>query len=355
MQKRNIRVIKPFTIGIGVLTAFTVGFIFSSLGCKKATQSSQDPRGKIVIYTSMYEDIITAIDTALEQEFPNCMIEFVYGGTGTIQAKVTAEQKTGKLGCDMLMVAEPSYSLELKEHHLLYPYLSKQVAHLDFKSDPEGYWVPVRISNMVLAYNPEYTDRASIPATFYDFAFNENLRGLISMTNPLTSGTALAAVTALRDVYGYQYFEALGRQQVTVEASSTALAKLEAGEYQAIMVLEESVLKKQEEEGSKVEVIYPQDGTIIVPSTIMTINETWSANHNIAAAEAITDWFLSEEGQANIVAGWMHSVRQNFPTLPYHALPTSQIKAVSMPVDWVTCYRYREEIRTQFTQALKGE
>ncbi|MDR1302368.1 MAG: ABC transporter substrate-binding protein [Treponema sp.] len=354
MQKRNIRAIKPFTFG--VLTAFTVGLIFGSLGCKKTPpQSTQEPRGKIVIYTSMYEDIITAIDTALEQEFPNCTIEFVYGGTGTIQSKVTAEQKTGKLGCDILMVAEPSYSLELKEQQLLHPYLSKEVVNLDFTGDPEGYWLPVRICNMVLAYNPEYTDKHSIPTTFYDFAFNEGLQGLISMSNPLTSGTALAAVTALRDLYGYQYFEALGRQKVTVEASSTALAKLEAGEYQAIMILEESVLKKQEETGSKVEVIYPQDGTIIVPSTIMTINETWSANRNTAAAEAITDWFLSEEGQANIVAGWMHTVRKNSPLLPYHAIPTSQIKAVSMPVDWVTCYRYREEIRTQFIQALKGE
>jgi iron(III) transport system substrate-binding protein len=84
----------------------------------------------------MYADIVAAIDKTLEQEFPNCDIEFVCGGTGTIQSKITAEQKTGKLGCDVLMVAEPSYSLELKEHHLLHPYLSKEVVNLDFACDP---------------------------------------------------------------------------------------------------------------------------------------------------------------------------------------------------------------------------
>ncbi|MDR1987068.1 MAG: ABC transporter substrate-binding protein [Treponema sp.] len=347
MRKHNA----SLTLPLGLLTVFLAGLMIP--GCKQAV--NQGPRGKIVIYTSMYEDIIAAIDKALEQEFPSCDIEFVYGGTGAIQTKVAAEQKTGKLGCDMLMVAEPAYSLELKEHKVLHPYLSKEAVNLDFDYDPEGYWMPVRISNMVLAYNPEYTDKSSIPRSFYDFAFDEGVQGRISMSNPLTSGTAIAAVTALREAYGYEYFEALGRQKVNVEASSTALAKLERGEYQAIMILEESVLKKQEETGSKVEVIYPSDGTIIVPSTIMTIHETWSANHNLAAAEAITDWFLSEKGQANIVAGWMHSVRAHFAALPYHAIPTSQIRAHSMPVNWETCYREREEIRAQFIKALKGE
>jgi iron(III) transport system substrate-binding protein len=55
------------------------------------------------------------------------------------------------------------------------------------------------------------------------------------------------------------------------------------------MILEESVLKKREEEASKLEVIYPTDGTIIIPSTIMTVAEKWSANKNTKAAEAVTD------------------------------------------------------------------
>jgi iron(III) transport system substrate-binding protein len=113
----------------------------------------------------------------------------------------------------------------------------------------------------------------------------------------------MAAVTALKDKYGYEYFAALGNQGVMVESGSVALTKLETGECKVIMILEESVLKKREEEGSRLEVIYPTDGTIIIPSTIMTINEKFAANNNIAAAEAITDWFLAPEGQNNIVKG----------------------------------------------------
>jgi iron(III) transport system substrate-binding protein len=118
------------------------------------------------------------------------------------------------------------------------------------------------------------------------------------------------------------------------------------------MILEESILKVREEDGSKLAVIYPTDGTIIIPSTIMTVAEGWSAHKNTAAAEKITDWFLSKEGQDNIVAGWMHSVRTDYPKPPYDAIPTAQIQANNMPVNWENCFRQREEIRTRFQEAV---
>jgi iron(III) transport system substrate-binding protein len=357
-RRKKMKIVKRWEIQAVLLAVLLVALF----GCKKTeaggsqAQSSSGgaggPGGKIVIYTSMYEDIIEAMDTALEKVFPNCDIEFFYGGTGNLQAKIAAEKDSGKLGCDMLMVAEPAYSLELKEWGMLHPYKAKDAAVLDFDYDPDGYWYPVRICNMVLAYNPEKVSKNSIPNSLYDFAFNPSVRGAVSMSNPLTSGTAMASVTALKDKYGYEYFTALGNQGVMVESGSVALTKLETGECKVIMILEESVLKKREEEGSKLEVIYPTDGTIIIPSTIMTVAANWSANNNTAAAEAITDWFLSNQGQDNVVAGWMHSVRKGYPQPPYDGIPTAQIKANNMPVDWENCFRQREEIRTKFEEAV---
>ena len=234
-------------------------------GSGSESEPAYVPTGKVVIYTSMYEDIIEAIGGTLEKVFPECDIEFFYGGTGNLQAKLAAEMDTGKLSCDMLMVAEPAYALELKEGGWTHPYDSPEKSAMAFDYDPEGYWYPVRISNMVLAYNPDLKNKEDIPNSFYDFAYDASVKGRLSMSNPLTSGTAMAAVTGLKDKYGYEYFDALGAQNVMVESGGVALTKLETGECDVIMVLEESVLKKREEEGSKLEVIYPTDGTINVP------------------------------------------------------------------------------------------
>jgi iron(III) transport system substrate-binding protein len=322
-------------------------------GCADTAVGNSEVSGKIVIYTSMYEDIIEMLEPVMKRVFPNVNVEFFYGGTGTLQAKVAAEIDTGSLGCDMFMVADPSYAMELKEANILHPYMSPEAANLGFPHDPEGYWYPVRVSNMVLGYNPDRYSKDSIPNSMYDFAFDEKVKGAISKSNPLTSGTALAAIVALYDKYGAEYYKALGNQTVMIESGSVALTKLETGECMVIMVLEESILKKREEDGSKLEVIYPTDGTVIVPSPIMTVNDKWSANKNTAAAQAVTDWFLSPEGQSYIVAGWMHSVRGDADKAPYDAIPTADIRANQMPVDWVRAYQEREYFRTQFLEATQ--
>ncbi len=304
--------------------------------------------GKVVIYTSMYEDIIENIDSKLEEVFPNVDVEFFQGGTGTIQQKVAAEKDSGKLGADILMVAEPAYALELMADNYLHPYKFSETDKLIGEYDKDGYWYPVRILNMILAYNPEITNKEDIPISFEDFAKDTAMKSSLSMSNPLTSGSAYASIVALHSKYGDDYFKELGAQQVMVESGSVALTKLETGECKEVMILEESVLKKREEEGSKLEVIYPADGTISVSSPIMIINDEHSANGNAAVAEAVEEWFLSVEGQEYIVKGWMHSVRTDYPSAPYDALATADIIKSAMPIDWQKCLNEREALRSLF-------
>lgn len=314
---------------------------------------NEDVSGKVTIYTSMYQFVIDMMSEAVKTEFPNLEVEFFYGGTGALQTKLTGEMETGVLGCDMMLVAEPAYSLELKEGGWLHPYVIDGASEkLRFPYDEEGYWYPVRVCNMVLAYNPELNSADTLPASFYDFAFDKSLKGQISMGNPLTSGTTMAAVAALSDKYGYEYFTALGENGVMIESGSTALAKLQTGECKVIMILEESVLKIRKEEGSKIACIYPTDGNIMIPSTVMTVAEERSLNANIEACEAITDWLLSDAGQKFVLEGYMHAVAKGMTEVPFDSIDTDGLIATDMGVDWVRCYTMREEIRTQFQERV---
>jgi iron(III) transport system substrate-binding protein len=151
------------------------------------------------------------------------------------------------------------------------------------------------------------------------------------------------------------YFDQLGKQQIMIESGSTALAKLETGECKELMILEESVLKKREEEGSSISVIYPDDGVILIPSTVMTVAGDKSANNNIASCEKVTDWLLSEEGQKFIVKGWMHSVLKGWNSgdqIPYDSISTDDLIKKDMGLDWVRCYQQRTEIREAFEKSV---
>ena len=316
---------------------------------------NEDIEGKITIYTSMYRFVYEGMKVELAKEFPNLDVEFYYAGTGTLISQIAGEMgddHTGALGCDMLLVAEPAYSLELKDYGYLHQFDLGVKDQLRFPYDEEGYWYPVRVCNMVLAYNPDKYTPEELPKTFKEFAEDPSLKGKISMGNPLTSGTAFAAVSALTSKYGYEFFDALRANNVMIESGSTALGKLESGECKVIMILEESVLQRRKEDGSKLACIYPEDGNILIPSTCMIVAEEKSANANLEACEAVADWLYSEAGQKFIVSGYMHSVLKDFPEIPYDSIPTEKLIESDMGVDWQRTYHERDNINDEWNKRV---
>ena len=317
-------------------------------------KGNADVTGKIMIYTSMYDDIIENMKVELKKEFPNLEVDFFQGGTGTLQSKVAAEKDSGKLGCDILMVAEQSYAMELKEQGMLHPHIFPDADKLAFEYDKEGYWYPVRSLNMVLAYNPEKYKEAEVPHTMKDFAEDEKYKGDLSMTDPLTSGSSYCSMVGLMDKYGDGYFKSLGHQDVTLESGANAIAKLETGEIRSAMILEESILKKQEEEQSPLTVIYPEDGSVPVPSPIMIVDAKYSANNNIRAAEALQEYFLSPAGQRLIIKGWMYGVRTDMEEHPYHSKTLTEMMKNTIPVDYEKCLKQRDAIRALIQKEIKN-
>jgi len=321
------------------------------VSCQPNEDVNKGYKDKVVIYTSMYQFVIDMVAEKLKEEFPDIEVEFFYGGTGSLQTKLAGEMETGSLGCDMLLVADPAYSLELKEGGWLHSFeVENKDALKNFPYDKDGYWYTVRVADMVLAYNPDRYSLDEVPKTFYDFAYDPSLKGLISMGNPLTSGSSMSAVVALTDKYGYEYLEALGKNDVMIESGSTALAKLQTGECKVIMILEESVLKERKENSSKLECIYPEDGIILMPSPVMIIDEDKSLNVNAEACEEIANWLLSEDGQKLMLEAYLHSVSPEKNGIPYDSIDTFKLIDMDMGVDWERCYKEREEIRTKFQE-----
>ena len=339
--------------------------------CPSAFAVNEDVEGEIVIYSSMYQFVLDMLDEALKEEFPNLVPGnegsfFFYGGTSSLITKIYGEMETGTLDCDMMLVAEPALSLELKEAGYLEPVeIESPDELLRFPYDEEGYWYPVRVCNMVLAYNPEMVDDwaakgVTIPQTFEAFANDPALKGYISMGNPMSSGTTFAAVASLTqdNHYGEDYLKGLAANNVMIESGSTAITKLQTGECAAIMILEESILKalKDAEDAgtplTNLACIYPEDGVVLIPSTVMTVAEEHSKNVNTEACEAVEQWFLSEEAQKLILEGFMHSVFKGMTEIPHGSIDTEQLIEMDLGVDWENAYHNREAINTAWTEIV---
>ena len=141
-------------LGAAAMLALSVALAGCGGGDKKADNKAGGVKGDLMVYTSIYPDIIDNMcKPNVAKAFPDMKVNWFQGGTEKVITKITGEIKAKKIAADVLMVADPSYYLKLQEQGLLLPYKSKEDANVISEKDKDGNWYGVRISNMIIAYN----------------------------------------------------------------------------------------------------------------------------------------------------------------------------------------------------------
>ena len=335
-------------LGAAAVLALSVALAGCGGGDKKAEKKAGGTKGELMVYTSIYPDIIDNMcKPSLAKAFPEMKVNWFQGGTEKVVTKITGEIKAKKIGADVLMVADPSYYLKLDDQKLLLPYKSKEEKNLINDKDAEGAWYAVRVCNMIIAYNGDKLKAEDAPKNWTDLT-DPKWKGKIAMPNPMLSGTAYVAVGALADKYGWEFFDKLKANGMRVEEGNSAIQnKLLTGEYAAAMILEENILKLANTKKEPLKVIYPKDGVVQVPSPIAIFNTT----KNPEGAKALVDWWLSKEGQQAVVKGWMHSVRGDVKE-PIGSVPTKGLTDGKIKVDWRKLADNNAKIKEEFRKRV---
>lgn len=306
------------------------------------------PSGKIIIYTSMFPDIIEAVKPELKKAFPNLDVQWFQAGSEQVMTKLAGEIEARKIQADVLMVSDPGYYITLKEKNLLMKFDApnrKFVA--DRYKDAEGYWTAVRLSYMLMAYNTAKVKPEDAPKNFKDLT-DPKWKDKLAMANPLLSGSILTVTADLSQRYGWDYFKKLKENGLKIEGGNTTVQnKLVTGEYLVGIIGEENILKVSAK-GEPLKVVYATDGAVILPSPIAI----FAGTQNPDAAKAVTDWWLSKEGQQAIVTkGWMHSVRDDVPP-PQGAPDKSVITRNSPMLDWAKFAKEAESVKETFRKTV---
>ena len=335
-------------LGAAAILALSVALAGCGGGDKKAEKKATGTKGELMVYTSIYPDIIDNMcKPNVAKAFPEMKVNWFQGGTEKVVTKITGEIKAKKIGADVLMVADPSYYLKLEDQKLLLPYKSKEEKNLINDKAADGAWYAVRVCNMIIAYNADKLKAEDAPKNWTDLA-DPKWKGKIAMPNPMLSGTAYVAVGALPAKSGWEYFDKLKANGLRVEEGNSAIQnKLLTGEYAAAMILEENILKLANTKKEPLKVIYPKDGVVQVPSPIAIFNTT----KNPEGAKALVDWWLSKEGQQAVVKGWMHSVRGDVKE-PIGSVPTKGLTDGKIKVDWRKLADNNAKIKEEFRKRV---
>jgi iron(III) transport system substrate-binding protein len=306
-------------------------------------------RPTVTIYTSVYEHVIAALEPVLEERFPDLTIRWFQRGSEDVAARLNSEIAAGRVAADLVMTSDPFWYEELKQAGHLLGYRSAHAAGVPAAlTDPDAAFVTVRVPVIVLVVNTTRVEAARRPRTFRELT-EPAWAGRVTMGDPNRSGSAFTAVAALARKYGWQYFEDLHRQNVLAAGgNSTVLSRVMTGEKDVGIILLENVLQaRTQNAAAPIDIVYPEDGAILVPSPIAIMKATAVPG----AARRLYDFFLSETGQAAMVAGWMYSPLETVAGPP-GARPWREVFASPL-VPWTFEYlrettAAREEIKRRF-------
>lgn len=314
--------------------------------------SSKSRKNKEVIwiYASIYKEVISELDNVLKQRFPSIQVRWYQSGSENVAARVNAELSAGRAQADLIMTSDPFWFVELKEAgHLLY-YISPTTTNLDARyRDRDGFFLINRVPVGIIAYEKTQIAESDVPKTWDDL-LSPKWRNKISMPSPLESGTALTFVSQLVRKKGWQYFENLKKNNLlSAGGNSAVMQRIETKETPLGIVLLENALQAKKR-GAHIEIIYPTEGVIPVPSPIAIL----AKSPHPETAKQIYDFFSSDEAQSIFIKANVYS--PIFPQLtPDFAKPFSEIEKTEF--DWnatilETFNRYKEETKKTFTKMI---
>lgn len=271
------------------------------LGAPGPEAQSAGGTTEVWVYTSMYEEVIAALEPEIKASFPQLNVRWYQAGSEKVAQRAEAEWEAGSGQACLIMTSDPFWYADLAARGRLRRYVPPEALGMD-RSWVAATHSTARLSVMVLAANESLVPEGERPSSFRELA-DERFRDRVSMPDPLSSGTAFTTLAFLQSVYGWDFVQALrANGLVAAGGNSSVLQRVESGERPIGVLLLENVLKARSK-GSPILPIVPSDGAVAIPGPVAI---TADCAHPLEA-QALADWMLEPRAQQAIVGGFMHS------------------------------------------------
>lgn len=255
--------------------------------------------GKLVIYSGRSEQLIQPVLDRFKSYHPHLQI-LLKSGKNIELANALLEEKNNPQA-DVFITTEIITMHALQKAGVLQSYASSAATHLPQSAiGPDAEWYGLTQRLRVIMYNSDLVPVDQLPDSIFDLS-DPAWKGQVASANS-TNGSLQAQVASMRQLLGEEatqaWLQGLVSNDVTWFGGHTDVRKaVGAGEFKLGLV-NHYYYYLQLEEGSPVGVIFPdqEEGDLGLISNLTAIGMI-EGNHNQAAARALVDFLLSNEGQ----------------------------------------------------------
>lgn len=257
----------------------------------------EDAADALRLYTTVTEDTVAAVVDAWSA-VSDVEVEVFRAPSAEFNARVAAEQREGRIRADVFWLTDPPSMLAYEAEGLLHPFEPAEAAALPAAMRTDTYW-GTRVLNIVIAHRAGHTPA---PAGWQDL-LDPGLADDVAVFDPGFAGSGQVALGyfAQTQEFGTAYFHGLADNGATqLQAPGEVLTGVAEGRFAAGMLLDKLV-RDAIDDGSPVELVWPEPGAIRVMSPIAVLGGAAARDQG----EEFVDFVLSRDGQAAIAGtGW---------------------------------------------------
>lgn len=311
-----------------------------------------DEELKLVVYSPATDAQVNAVVPLFEEKY-GIQVEVITGGTGELLARIDAEGDAPY--CDVVFGGGESSYAEYK--HIFQDYVSSEDANLiESCRNTLGYSTNYNLDCAILIVNTDLI--GDIKITGYQSLINPELKGKIASADPTSSSSALMHIeTILTDMGGLTLENEAGWEYISklienldgklASGSSAAWKSVADGEMLVALSYEEAGIRLVRD-GAKVKIVYPEEGTVLTPSTIGLVNNCKHPNNG----KLFIDFVLSQEVQ-NIFCNDLdvRPVRDDV-SYPEYFMPARDIRVVELDQEWIN--EHKAELVEKFKEVYQS-
>ena len=268
-----------------------------------------------------------AVGKAFTERYPGVRVNVVRSTSQVAFQRLSQDMRAGVAQCDVLSSTDYSHSSSLKRDGRLLQYRPRNAEGLlDFvrkAGDPDDFFHVFYIGVHLLARRNDRVSEAEAPKSWKALT-EPRWRDQMAVGHPGYSGAIGAWAVLLRKLYGWDYFKALEKNRPQIGRSSIdPVTTLNAGERSIGVAIPSASTLLSMARGNPLSLVYPEDGTVVVPSPSCIQKTAPHPN----AAKLFMEYCTSADYFRVTRAFFNESLRADVPP-PEGARPLDQVKVI---------------------------
>jgi len=227
--------------------------------------------GEITWYSGQQSaETSEAVGRAFGERYPGVHVNVVRSTSQVAFQRLSQDMRAGVAQCDVFSSTDYSHSTFLKRQGRLMAYRPQNAAGLievaREAGDPDGHFHVFYIGVHLISRHTGQVPEGEAPKSWTDL-LDPKWRDKLAVGHPGYSGAIGSWALLMRKLYGWGYFTRLEKNRPQIGRSSIdPVTILSAGERQIGVAVPSATALLAISRGNPQALIYPADGTVVVPS-----------------------------------------------------------------------------------------